>query len=120
MLVSLTTSVTLSRISFTSVQIASRVEEASAEATFDKMVSPSLTDTSYAAEAVPFFRVVYVLVTGTDIEGPGFDRLIICDLASVVCALPLGTAPAGSFGVQGTHTGMLHRRAPEHGHDLPT
>ena len=44
-LVSLTTSVTLSRISFTSVQIASRVEEALAEATFDKMVSPSLTDT---------------------------------------------------------------------------
>ena len=43
-------------------QIGSRVEEASAEATFDKMVSPSLTDTSYAAEAVPFFRVVYVLV----------------------------------------------------------
>ena len=61
-LVSLTTSVTLSRISFTSAQIASRVEEASAEATFDKMVSPSFTDTSYAAEAVPFFRVVYVLV----------------------------------------------------------
>ena len=58
--------------------------------------------------------------TYTYIEGPGFARLIICDLASVVCALPLGTAPAGSFGVQGTHTGMLHRRAPEHGHDLPT
>ena len=58
--------------------------------------------------------------TGTDIEGPGFARLIICDLASVVCALPLGTAPAGSFGVQGTHTGKHHRRAPEHGHDLPT
>ena len=48
--------------SFTAAQIASRVEEASAEATFDKMVSPSLTDTSYAAGAVPFFRVVYVLV----------------------------------------------------------
>ena len=62
MLVSLTTSITLSRISFTSAQIASCVEEASAEATFDKMLSPSLTDTSYAAEAVPFFRVVYVLV----------------------------------------------------------
>ena len=61
-LVSLTTSVTLSRISFTPAQIARRVEEASAEATFDKMVSPSLTDTSYAAGAVPFFRVVYVLV----------------------------------------------------------
>ena len=62
----------------------------------------------------------FTAYTGTDIEGPGFARLIICDLASVVCALPLGTAPAGSFGVQGTHTGMLHRRAPEHGHDLPT
>ena len=32
----------------------------------------------------------------------------------------VGTAPAGSFGVQGTHTGKHHRRAPEHGHDLPT
>ena len=64
MLVSLTTSVTLSRISFTSVQIASRVEEeeALADATFDKMVSPSLTDTSYKAAAAPFFRLVYVLV----------------------------------------------------------
>ena len=61
-LVPLTTSATLSRISFTPAQIARRVEEASAVATFDKMVSPSLTDTSYAAEAVPFFRVVYVLV----------------------------------------------------------
>ena len=61
-LVSLTTCVTLSRRSFTSAQIASRVEEALADATFDKMVSPSLTDTLYAAGAVPFFRVVYVLV----------------------------------------------------------
>ena len=64
--------------------------------------------------------VTSVLSTGTDIEGPGFARLKICDLASVVCALPLGTAPAGSFGVQGTHTEKHHRRAPEHGHDLPT
>ena len=38
------------------------MEEASADSGFAKMVSPSLTDTSSAAEAVPFFRVVYVLV----------------------------------------------------------
>ena len=61
-LVSLTTSVTLSRISFTSAQIASRVEEELADATFDKMVSPSLAMASYTVAAAPFFRVVYVLV----------------------------------------------------------
>ena len=47
-------------------------------------------------------------------------KLFFHEPGSRVRHVPVGTAPAGSFGVHGTHTGMLHRRAPEHGHDLPT
>ena len=62
MLVSLTTSVTLSRISFTSAQIASRVEEASAEATFYLIGFSSLAMTPYTIAAEPKLRIAPYII----------------------------------------------------------